>query len=560
MEESVLIVCIVILCVILFLMGSAWLASYRLKKRIAYQWGKKPQWSRFDKEDSLKEAWLQSKSYQNFDSEIDDITWADLDMYDVFEQINGTYSSVGSESLYQQLRNFNFSDQEATELEALIDFYQENPKTREKLQYYFAQLGKKDNNLVKNYLSSTKEQALPRVYLYILLGILPLLGLLAALFGQVWGIFLALASICVNTIYYLLKKELLERELSSMQYLVATLNCGKQISKLKTPVQEELKNQLQDLKKILTFSISFRSKNYSEADILLDYLNIMFMLPFISYNFSISILSKHHDAAVKVWEILGRLEVAYGVLNFRVYMPITCLPEFRKGGVEGVGTYHPLLAEEAVANPVLWNKNTLVTGSNASGKSTYVKSIAINCILAQSINTATAEKFSLERGDVYSSMAVKDNLAAGDSYFVAEIKSIKRVLDKAQAPMRCYCFIDEILRGTNTIERIAASASVVAWLAEFQALVFVATHDIELTEILRDSCENVHFEEQVTQDDIQFDYKLRPGVSTTRNALALLQVMDYPQEIVDQAVKQANYFEQHHHWRDIEAFVTEKAE
>lgn len=174
--------------------------------------------------------------------------------------------------------------------------------------------------------------------------------------------------------------------------------------------------------------------------------------------------------------------------------------------------------------------------------------------------TATAEKFSLERGDVYSSMAVKDNLAAGDSYFVAEIKSIKRVLDKAQAPMRCYCFIDEILRGTNTIERIAASASVVAWLAEFQALVFVATHDIELTEILRDSCENVHFEEQVTQDDIQFDYKLRPGVSTTRNALALLQVMDYPQEIVDQAVKQANYFEQHHHWRDIEAFVTEKAE
>lgn len=210
--------------------------------------------------------------------------------------------------------------------------------------------------------------------------------------------------------------------------------------------------------------------------------------------------------------------------------------------------YHPLL-KEAVVNPVNWQKNILVTGSNASGKSTYVKSIAISCILAQTIQTAIAEQFTLQSGHVLTSMAIEDDLFEGDSYFVSEIKSIKRLLDQVASKERCYCFVDEILKGTNTIERIASSASVVRWLAEYPSLAFVATHDIELTEILKNYCENVHFEEQVTEGKgISFDFKLKEGPSRTRNAIALLKVLDYPESIVEQAQKESLLFDEQRQW------------
>lgn len=146
-------------------------------------------------------------------------------------------------------------------------------------------------------------------------------------------------------------------------------------------------------------------------------------------------------------------------------------------------------------------------------------------------------------------MAIEDDLFEGDSYFVSEIKSIKRLLDQVASKERCYCFVDEILKGTNTIERIASSASVVRWLAEYPSLAFVATHDIELTEILKNYCENVHFEEQVTEGKgISFDFKLKEGPSRTRNAIALLKVLNYPKSIVEQAQKESLLFDEQRQW------------
>ena len=111
-------------------------------------------------------------------------------------------------------------------------------------------------------------------------------------------------------------------------------------------------------------------------------------------------------------ELLGKLEIACAILNFRTYMPITCIPEFKKERSAQKGPIIPLLTE-AVMNDVDWQTNTLVTGSNASGKSTYVKSIAINCLLAQTIQTAVAESFTMEPGHVLTSMAVEDDLFEG---------------------------------------------------------------------------------------------------------------------------------------------------
>lgn len=521
-------------------------ARRKLKESVHQKWGRVPYQPRFDKEKSLKEAWLAEKEFRSWSSEVDDLTWYDLDMFEVFEGINLTYSSIGSEALYQRLRSFNFGKDQR--LEKLIAFYQENPQTREKIQYQFARLGKKDGNFTKQYLADGQSKQIGHVGFYTFLGLLPIIGLILLLFGQVLGIYLAIGSLIFNTLYYQVKKQTLETEINSMGYLVSTISTANQVAKIATPVQDELRQNVKPLKDIPKFGFSFRVKSGSEAEILFDYVNMMFMLPFISYHFVISRLEKKTKEAMKVWELLGEMEVAAAVLNYRTYMPITCQPEFTDNGVEAEDLYHPLL-EEAVVNPVDWHQNILVTGSNASGKSTYVKSIAINCILAQTIQTALAEKFTLQHGHVLTSMAIEDDLFAGDSYFVSEIKSIKRLLDQVEKGERCYCFVDEILKGTNTIERIASSAAVVRWLADYPSLAFVATHDIELTEILKNECKNVHFEEQVTAEKgISFDFKLKQGPAKTRNAIALLKVLNYPEKLVADAKEAATFFDQHRKW------------
>lgn len=518
----------------------------KLRQLVRSQWGKIPRQIRLDKEESLKAAWQIEKQFHDWGSEIDDLTWYDLDMQAIFELINGTYSSIGSEALYQRLRNFHFN--QTDDLEELIQFYQENPEIREKIQFHFAGLGKHDNNFTKQYIANGKKEKLGNLGLYVLLGLLPLISLILLVVIGPIGIFLLLGSILFNVIFYMTKKAKLETELESMRYLVQSISLANKLATIPTPRQAEIRENSIPLKSIAKWGFSFRVKSNSEADMLFEYLNLAFMIPFIAYNFVITRLSKYSQEAINLWSVLGEMEVAAAVLNFRTYFPISCQPEFAEGGIKAEDIYHPLV-EYSVVNPVDWQRNTLVTGSNASGKSTYVKSIAISAILSQTINTAIAEQFTMQPGHVLTSMAVEDDILAGDSYFVAEIKSIKRLLSQVKKGARCYCFIDEILKGTNTIERIAASSSVVTWLADYPSLSFVATHDIELTEMLKKQCDNVHFEETVTEDrGITFDYVLKQGPSVTRNAIALLKVMDYPEKIVDQAQKEARYFDEQRTW------------
>ena len=152
---------------------------------------------------------------------------------------------------------------------------------------------------------------------------------------------------------------------------------------------------------------------------------------------------------------------------------------------------------------------------------------------------------------VFTSMALRDSVKNGESYFIAEIKSIKRIIDYANAETPCLCLIDEVLRGTNTIERIAASSQVLLELAGQNCICIAATHDIELTFILEGSYHNVHFQETITDHGILFDYRLRDGRATSRNAIKLLQLMGYSAAIVEEAEKRADGFVSQGSWKEI---------
>ena len=264
-------------------------------------------------------------------------------------------------------------------------------------------------------------------------------------------------------------------------------------------------------------------------------------------------LRKNRDLLNRLYENIGYLDSMIGAASFREQIDYYCEPRLVSGGkpylkVEEV--FHPLL-EEPVVNSIDAGRSVLITGSNASGKSTFIKTMAINTILSQIIYTSVSRSYEASYFRVFSSMALRDDIFSSESYYIVEIKSLKRILDKIDEEIPVLCFVDEVLRGTNTLERIAASSQILYSFSQANALCFAATHDIELTHILENHYSNYHFQEQIADNNVLFDYKLHGGRAISRNAIKLLSVMGYSENIINNATNAANQFLEEGNWRNI---------
>lgn len=204
-----------------------------------------------------------------------------------------------------------------------------------------------------------------------------------------------------------------------------------------------------------------------------------------------------------------------------------------------------------MANTIKAGRPVLITGSNASGKSTFIKTVAINGILAQTVHTAIAKTYQASYFKIFSSMALRDDLQGNESYYIVEIKSLKRILDQVDDKVPTLCFVDEVLRGTNTLERIAASSQILKSFADSNTICFAATHDLELTHILEKHFDNYHFQEQVENGNVIFDYRLRQGKAVSRNAIKLLGMMGYQKNMIESAENLANTFLEKGIWEQV---------
>jgi DNA mismatch repair ATPase MutS len=170
-----------------------------------------------------------------------------------------------------------------------------------------------------------------------------------------------------------------------------------------------------------------------------------------------------------------------------------------------------------------------------SGKTTFLKTIGVNTILAQTVNTCLAKGYRASFFHVKTLIGRKDNVIEGKSYYLDEINALLGIINALEKDVPCLCLLDEIFRGTNSVERISASAEVLLYLGRQNCLTFAATHDLELTELVKSSYSNFHFLEKITEQGISFNFKLLKGPSTTRNAIKLLRHVGYPEEIADAA-------------------------
>ena len=468
---------------------------------------------------------------------IDDTTWDDLTMEEVYYRVCNCTTTVGQDYLYALLH----MPCDSGEREKLIALF-EDAGLRLSTQLTLAKLGKKICANLDELLFASQNYALDAPWRYPLFAVLPLFSLALLLLSPELGGICLLASLGNNVFQYFAVKNKTSHQLESLQYFARLLGCARKLAPAlaeKAPRTAALLEEACAPLKEIKFGASGGDGD-SMTGAMVELLNMLTLFSIIQYNHVIGVLRKNLPAAQRVYQLLGEVDAAISVVSYRRSLPLFCRPEFvGELRVEAQDLTHPLLADP-VENSAGITQCWLLTGSNASGKSTFIKSVAVNLILAQTINTCTAARFVMRRAAVITSMAVADNIVDGESYFIAEIKSMRRILAYADTGAPCYCFIDEILKGTNTVERVAASATVLAYLQRPNCLCMAATHDIELTKMLEKTYRNMHFSEQVSEEGVTFDYLLKDGPSTTRNAIKLLEYYGFPAAVVTAANAAAN--------------------
>lgn len=506
----------------------------KLRRKLNESFGKPPKQSEY----SLNSIEMYRLYQEENPRVIDDITWDDLDMDKVFRRINVCHTSVGEEYLYNCLHEPQFDESKLLKREEFIIFLKDNPEERLKLQVYLAKLGKINYNGIPAMIYSSDLKLLGIPVIYKILSVIPFLCLLAVIFNAFIGVISFIISFMVNFVIYIVTKRKMETSLPTIRYFSSLIwCCGKLVKNFKAePFIQQSQPLFQTFKSSMKKGANILQQVNSIEGIFYEYWRILRLSDIRNYNKIFSGFSIHKEQFHELYKTLGEIDISICVLSFRESLinNFCSTPVFHdEKHIKFEEIYHPLLSDP-VPNSGLIQKNSIITGSNASGKSTFVKALAINGILAQTIFTCTAKEFATQFSLVLTSMAVRDNITEGESYFITEIKSLKRILDKMRI-VRCVCYIDEILRGTNTVERIAASSSILNYLNDKDCLCVVASHDIELAQMHMDKLDNYHFREMITGDGMVFDYKINDGISNTRNAIKLLRYMDFENSIVENA-------------------------
>jgi DNA mismatch repair ATPase MutS len=525
----------------------------QLLKKLKEEWGSRP--AREYTYEQFESIQVYSKKHRK-GYFVDDITWNDLDMDTIFMLVNNTQSSVGQEYLYHILRSLEFDQEVLKERNRITEYFRRNEEQRISFQKLFNKLGLTRSLSISSFLYRLDDlQEKSNLIHYILVG-LTLISLLGLFIIPQYVIlpFLAILGYSIKT-YYSSKGDI-EPYIVSFSYVIGILRTADQIEKMNIPELKEYQSRIVSAKrKFKTFRqnsfilIGGNSTGGNPLEIFLDYFKIIFHIDIIKFNSMLKTLKGRIREIEIIMENIGELEAAIANGSFRELIPYFCTPQLFSGKEASISVselYHPMI-DEPVANSISTKKNILLTGSNASGKSTFLKTVAINSILAQSLHLALAKEYSGSFYRIYSSMALKDDLENHESYYIVEIKSLKRILDAAdtegEGKSSCVlCFIDEVLRGTNTVERIAASTQILKSLNQSGITCFAATHDIELTQLLEDGYENYHFQEEVKENDILFNYKLYKGRATSRNAIKLLSIIGYDDKIIQKASQMAEGF------------------
>lgn len=499
------------------------------------------------------------------ENDIDEITWNDLSMDNLFAHMNFTQSSSGEEYLYAMLRRPAADDRDGAreKMESHIRYMMEHEEKRLDTMMSLGKLGHTGKYSLPDYLDYLDQLGVRGNQMHY--GCILLLTVsVAILFVRAsLGVPLLIATACFNIVTYMKEKGIAAPYVTTFSYIMRMLHCADDIIKQNygsgmedySSTLKSERGSFQDFEKHSGMVLKMNAATGSIDELLFDYIKMLTHVDLIQFNKMLNIVHKNKKEIIGLAGDIGYIDAVISIGYFRAALPYYTTPLLQTGCdspfVISEG-FHPCI-DNPVANSFSQNKGMVITGSNASGKSTFLKMTAINAILAQTVNTCAARMYKGNYYRIYSSMSLRDNLDSGESYYIVEIKALKRIMDAADSGqgIPLLCFVDEVLRGTNTVERIAASAQILERLSQRGIYCFAATHDIELTHLLEQCYDNYHFEEEVRDGDVLFSYRLLEGRAHTRNAIKLLEIMGFSKEIIRRADDMAGVFLRDGEWKKL---------
>lgn len=280
-------------------------------------------------------------------------------------------------------------------------------------------------------------------------------------------------------------------------------------------IQEKISSNMNNLKRTKKLYLSLSSRKNIIFNIIL---NVLFIYDFwliLIYNK----LLKAIDSLEELFELISYVEVMTSLSIIGIDNEVYCIPS-NSENIKGKNMYHPLVLG-CVKNSFILSGGVVLTGSNMSGKTTFMRTIALNQILFNAGGVVCAEEFSSQDLPIFTSLRANDMLSEGISTFYAEILRMKKI-NEVIVDRKCLILIDEIFKGTNAYERIEASLKVIDKLNHYQALFIISTHDFELCDAK--NILNYHFNEEYKDDKIFFDYVIKDGKSNSTNAIYLLKM------------------------------------
>ncbi|MBF2171992.1 MutS family DNA mismatch repair protein [Staphylococcus epidermidis] len=531
MTNNQTLVLIILTFIILITLVNVIISIIERRKQIAKintLWDNKLKSENFIRPNSRFDAQYRAyRDHYNMQSFIDDKTWSDLNMDTLFHKINFNFTAIGEMRLYATLRGMFKVNQTS-----LINMFKDNKVFRLNVSYILSKIGKNVYPLFPDQMLPTK-----RNILLMFCPLLPFIGFAFIFLIPSKGILICLTFMILNAILSFKLKKSYDQDLKSIFYTANVIKQSQALSKIEsTPA---ISVDFTHFKASRRFSgLLARVESQDMVSSIIMFIKLVFMIDYVLFHLIQRSYFKYQEEVMACYDYISILDNHYSIAMYQHTLTHYCYPKINNNinGLQMKSIIHPLLDEEnAIANTIDISNHILLTGSNASGKSTFMKAVALNLILAQSIQTATAHSFIYQPGYVMTSMANADDVLSGDSYFMSELKSIRRLFNTYQCN-KIYCFIDEIFKGTNTTERIAASESVLSYLDNQKAYqVIAATHDVELSTLLENTYNNYHFNESIQENSIFFDYKIKPGKANTRNAIELLRITQFPIDIYQRA-------------------------
>ena len=483
-----------------------------------------------------------SKAFQT----LTDKTCNDLDFQELFMFFDRTNSKVGQQYLYNKLRNIPADSTENIKNERLLDEFANNSDFRVSVQ---SQLSKLNDREVYYIATLFQDEILkpPKWYFIVpLLSFASVLSFMMAFFNPVFFLVILGLSI-INIVIHFWNKKNLFNYFSSIP----------QLSKLNGVAQELFKtDNLKEINPDLTKSTNVLNKVNSRMSVfnlevkiqsdqqilfwaMMELVKIVFLIEPLFLFGSLKRIDTKRKEIEDVFLFVGEIDAIISIASLRKGLNNFCTPKIIDGQKRlfAQEVYHPLIENCVKNNLKINDKSILLTGSNMSGKTSFIRTIAINVITGLTINTCFAEHFSIPRVRVFSAIRISDDLMNDRSYYFEEVMTIKEMIDKSKGRNLNLFLLDEIFKGTNTVERISAGKAVLSSLNEENNIVFVSTHDIELADLLKNEYDLYHFSEIVDHKTVDFDYKLKEGKLKNRNAIRILQINDYPESIIKEAIE-----------------------